>query len=71
MHFTEYHSETNDCIQQQNHTKLSRVLGSVHFACSDPCAELGEVDVWNSFLVNNTCFIALNRLPRCVCKLAL
>lgn len=33
---------------------------NVNFVYSDPCAELGEVDAWDSFSVNNTCFIAPN-----------
>lgn len=41
---------------------LYRFLSSWNFPkCTlPPCAEMGEVDVSNSFSVNNTCFIALN-----------
>ncbi len=43
---------------------------NVNFVCSDPCAELGELDVWDSFSVNNTCLIALNLLAHDICKLS-
>lgn len=32
---------------------------TVRFVCSDPCAELGEVDVWDSFSVSNTVPVSL------------
>lgn len=47
--------------------KLPCVLTLV---CSDPCAQLGEVDVWDSFSVNNTCFIAQDLSAHCACKVS-
>ena len=34
-------------------------LKHVNSASSEPCADLGEVDAWDSFSVNNTGFICL------------
>lgn len=65
--FSKYPPETSACIQRENSWDFSRV----HFVCSDPCARLGEVDVWDSFSVNNTCWIALNLSAHRVCKLYL
>lgn len=62
--------ETSNLIQQgELETFLRARSKAVHFVCGDPCAQLGEVHVWDSFSVNNTCLIAPNLSAHCVCKL--
>lgn len=62
--------EASNLIQQgELETFLRARSKAVHFVCGDPCAQLGEVHVWDSFSVNNTCLIAPNLSAHCVCKL--
>lgn len=62
--------ETNDRIQQwELQTFPCARSEALHFVCRDLCAQLGEVHVWDSFSVNNTCLIALNLSVPHVCKL--
>lgn len=67
--FPKYHPETNDCIQQRLLLKVSHALTLkyVNSACSASCADLDEVDAWDSFSVNNTAFICLSLT---LCKLS-